>query len=232
MQLSNEMTNALSAEAALGTLRGPAAKRWQQLSAADSKLIAQVASWDQLLAPMASWLPETPVPAGVWDGIEQVLFAAPVALPARRPTNARWIGAAIAMAASLGLWLALPSAPTTISTPALQLKTLATLSSEHQLARWQISQRSDGQVSVSVNVAWQQPANRSLQLWAIDTEGTPHSLGIITLVEQSSTLNLSSTQREQLRRVTVFAISDEPLGGSRNALPSGPVIFSGKASKS
>lgn len=230
MQLSNEISNALSAEAALGTLRGPAAVRWQRLCMGDEALADNVNQWQQLLAPMAHWLPETPVPGRVWDGIEQQLFATPT--PLHRPSRVRWAGIALAMAASLGLWLALPSATPTRPDPTQQLHALAVLSSEHQATRWQLNQRSDGQLSISTSSAWPSKRNRSLELWAIDASGTPHSLGLIRLIDQQATLTLTASQREHLAQVTVFAISEEPLGGSLGALPSGPVLFTGKVTKS
>ncbi len=227
MQLSNEMTEALSAEDALGTLHGSAYRRWQRLCKTDNELGNQVAGWEQLLAPMAHWLPETPVPEQVWTGVERALFAAPT--PIRNTSRMRWVGIILAMAASLSLWLALPTASPIITTPTLQLQALSILSSEHEATRWQLSKRGDGQLSISSSEAWQQPANRSLQLWAIDAGGTPHSLGVINLVNQTATLTLNAKQLAQLASVTVFAISDEPLGGSASALPSGPVLFTGKA---
>lgn len=227
MQLSNEMTEVLSAEDALGTLRGSAYRRWQRLCKSDNELGNQVVGWDQLLAPMAHWLPETPVPEQVWTGIERALFAAPT--PIRNTSRMRWVGVALAMAASLSLWLALPTTSPTIITPTPQLQALSTLSSEHEATRWQLSKQGDDQLSIRSSEVWQQPANRSLQLWAIDANGTPHSLGVIHLVKQTATLKLSAEQLAQLANVTVFAISDEPLGGSASALPSGPVLFTGKA---
>lgn len=242
MQLTHDVCDALSAEAALGTLRGPAAKKWQRMCHENPALAANVSQWQQLLAPMAHWLPETSVPDGVWQGIEHQLFgttATPAharTLPApthaqRLPSRKRWAGLALALAASVGLWIALPSLSPVSPSATQAAATVAVLSSEHHATRWQISQVSDTQLRIAIEGTWAAVPSRSLQLWAIDASGTPHSLGLIEISADQATLRLSREQRVHVSNGTVFAISDEPLGGSPGALPTGPVLFTGVKTK-
>lgn len=232
MHLTNEIIDSMSAQYALGTLRGKAALRWQRLRGQRSDINEQTTQWERLLAPMAHWLPETPVPASIWEHIEKELFDAPTAIKKYRGT--RWAVIGFAMAASLGLWLALPLSLTEPSKPlnAEYSVAIATLSSDHQDLQWQLSQINADQLSITVNTIWQQAPDRSLELWAIDASGTPHSLGVINLDDDFAILKLSDHQRSKLVDVALFAISDEPRGGSPNDTPTGPVLFTGKPHKS
>lgn len=232
MRLTNEIIDSVSAQYVLGTLRGKAAVRWKRLLEERADINEHVTQWEQLLAPMAHWLPETPVPVSVWGHIEKELFEP--STPIKKHRGTRWAVIGFAMAASLGLWITLPISLTEPTKPltAEYSIAIATLTSDHQNLQWQLSQISDDTLSIAVNTIWQQAPDRSLELWAIDANGTPHSLGLIYLDDDFAILKLSDSQRSKLTGVTLFAISDEPRGGSPNSSPTGPVLFTGKPHKS
>lgn len=71
------------------------------------------------------------------------------------------------------------------------------------------------------------PQNKSLQLWMIKGNSLPRSLGIIN----HSNNNTFRLLPDKFDNQTVLAISLEPVGGSQQAGPSGPVIFQGKVIK-
>ncbi|MDP1539364.1 MAG: anti-sigma factor [Moraxellaceae bacterium] len=232
MHLTNEIIDAVSAQYVLGTLRGKAAVRWKRLQEERADINEHVTQWEKLLAPMAHWLPETPVPVSVWGHIEKELFKP--AIPIKKYRGTRWAVIGFAMAASLGLWLTLPFSLTEPTKPLMAeySTAIATLTSDHQNLQWQLSQISDDTLSIAVNTNWQQAPDRSLELWAIDANGTPHSLGLINLDDDFAILKLSDSQRSKLTGVTLFAISNEPRGGSPTNSPTGPVLFTGKPHKS
>jgi len=63
------------------------------------------------------------------------------------------------------------------------------------------------------------PADKSYELWSIEPNEAPKSLG---LVEQASLpLKVKPTGK------ATFAISLEPKGGSKTGAPTGPVMFTG-----
>jgi anti-sigma-K factor RskA len=70
------------------------------------------------------------------------------------------------------------------------------------------------------------PENKNLQLWMIKGSASPHSLGLI-IHRDSNTFQLPSGA---LDNQTLLAISLEPVGGSQQTGPSGPVIYQGKVS--
>ena len=87
-----ELADRLAAEYVLGTLRGPARRRFEALLAAHPALRAGVDAWHERLVPLAFSVPDVQPPATVWPRIEQRLFA-PDRVPARVPWWQR-----------LGLW--------------------------------------------------------------------------------------------------------------------------------
>jgi anti-sigma-K factor RskA len=139
-----------------------------------------------------------------------------------------WLAAA--MAAGISLWLALPSlmpshSESTFSTSAYAL---ATLSNEQNSVQWQVLLSDTNTLRLTVSSHWLSAPSRSLELWAIDANGSPNSLGLVMLSDDQATLKLSASQQHNLQTATLLAISDEPVGGSPTALPTGPVLFTGK----
>ncbi len=91
--------DALSAEYAIGTLRGPARLRFQTRLLTEPELAEQVAKWQTLLAGLDSQLiPEIP-PDRVWKKIVLNLPAKPSVRPARRAALGWMVAAAIAVLA-------------------------------------------------------------------------------------------------------------------------------------
>ena len=69
---------------------------------------------------------------------------------------------------------------------------------------------------------------RSYELWALGAgRKAPESLGVINARAEIPAQLLGSLDSARLQD-TVFAISDEPAGGSPTGQPTGPVLFTGK----
>lgn len=243
MQLSEHAQSLISGEYALGLLPPTAARRWQRLMAAQPELADMTAKWQQQLAPLAEWIPEQDVPNSLWQSIEAELFGTSTSesvltdasnnismlKPRPRRHGIAWLAAA-AMAAGASLWLALPSltsSPINTSTSS-SVHAIATLSSEQNPTEWQVTLSDANTLRLQVSTGWSQAPSRSIELWAIDASGKPKSLGVVALIDDQATLTLSANQQRILQHATLLALSDEPAGGSPTALPTGPVLFTGK----
>jgi anti-sigma-K factor RskA len=215
----------LAAEYALGTLRGPARRRFDTWLRSDAALRAAVANWQGRLATLAELgRPVTP-PAHVWRGIERRLRQASSVpwwqfwrLDAARP----WAGLALA-ASTAAVVLAVLLAGRGEAPLPQQVAALADERAHTALVVTADAARRRLHVRVAQDV--RVPGDRTLQLWAIARDGTPRSLGILA---DNRSAELALDQRAIGPDVMLLAISLEPKGGSPNpAAPTGPVLYKG-----
>lgn len=85
--------------------------------------------------------------------------------------------------------------------------------------------RFNGRLRVTPVAASAQAAN-SLELWMIEPNGKPHSLGVLPQTGEGEFL-VSDGMRNALKDGVTLAVSIEPFGGSRSGLPTGAVIGTG-----
>jgi anti-sigma-K factor RskA len=206
----------LAAEYALGTLRGPARRRFESWLRSDAALRAAVASWQARLATLAELGRPVAPPERVWSGIERRLQA---------PSAPRWrfwsglaLGTSAAAVVLAVLLAGRGEAPLPQQVAALadeQARTALVVTADPARRRLHVRVARDVRV----------PDDRSLQLWAIARNGTPRSLGILP---DNRSAELALDGRAIGPDVMLLAISLEPKGGSPNpAAPTGPVLYKG-----
>lgn len=228
----------LAAAYVLGTLRGPARRRFEQLLPGHPALARAVADWrDRLEGLSCSVTPVAP-PDRVWPHIERRLFGstAGAAHPATAgsapagPTHrwwqtlALWRGlAGVATAAAVGLWVVAPQVPTP-QAPVVVVLAANPEAAAALNANFVASVSADGRALVLRPLGPLQLASgRALELWAVPASGAPRSLG---LVDAAGATTLLRTQL--LRDTAAFAVSLEPAGGSPTGAPTGPIVSVGK----
>ena len=74
------------------------------------------------------------------------------------------------------------------------------------------------------------PSAHDAELWAIGTDGVPHSLGLLN-PHNPSRIVIADASAARLAPGVALAISIEPAGGSPTGLPTGPVVASGALQK-
>ncbi len=243
-----ELADRLAAEHVLGTLRGPARRRFEALLPAHPALRQAVADWQERLAPLThSVLPIEPPPR-VWDQVESRVFgsqpnsaiadqmarpaAPPISLPTSQPAQALrwwqslglWQGASgLATAAAVVLAVALNAVP-----PA-QAPIIVVLGANPEAAQalnasFVASVSADGRALVLKPLGELSLAQgRALELWAVPAKGAPRSLGLVQAGGATTLL-----RAQLLRDTAAFAVSLEPSGGSPTGAPTGPIVSVGK----
>lgn len=230
-----ELADRLAADFAAGTLRGAARRRFESLLPAHPTLRTALLAWQERLMPLTSIIPPEEPPARVWKVIETRLFGNPQleagAAGAARPSGLGfWRGlASFASIAAIGLALLLAN-PRAALPPVIVVLAATGVgdvgSAKSTSASFVASISGDGQTLVTrplVNVSVK--ADRSLQLWAIPTGGSPRSLGLISA--RGDTL---AVKGKALQGADSLAVSLEPPGGSPTGQPTGPVLYAGKFS--
>jgi len=225
-----ELADRLASEYVLGTLRGPARRRFQALLSAHPALRSAVRRWEEQLAPLAGSVAPVAPPASAWTGIENRLFPTTAAAATAAPV--RWWNA-------LGLWRGFSALATTAAVALLVMSTqvpppqapivvvLATNpgAAVATNASFVASLSADGRALVLKPLnAPTLTAAQALELWSVPAQGGPRSLGLVR-GDQATTLLL---QTSATRGTAAFAVSIEPAGGSPTGAPTGPIVSMGK----
>lgn len=234
-----DLADRLAAEYVLGTLRGPARRRFESLLPAHPALRQAVAHWRERLEPLSASVVPVEPPAKVWQGIESRLFDAPagasatIRAPSRRPVPPplRWWQRAdlwrgftgLATAAAVGFFLVAtrpqPAQPPIVVVLSANPEAAAALN-----ASFVASLSADGRALVlrPLNDLSLSPG-RVLELWAVPAQGAPRSLGLVQAAGDTRVL-----RTQLLRDTAAFAVSVEPDGGSPTGAPTGPIVSVGK----
>ncbi|WP_288473291.1 anti-sigma factor [uncultured Pantoea sp.] len=188
----------------------------------DAAFAAEVLHWQKAFSGPDRITPTVAPAPGVWQRIERDLSRAASTASAPR-TSAHpgfWLGWGLAAALAGFLIVSYVTRPDV--TPALQ--PVAVLSGAQPDAQFVVSlDKSASLIEVSaLNITL--PADKNFELWLIKGSAAPQSLGLIARREG----NAFKLPAGALDNQTVLAVSLEPLGGSKQAGPSGPVVFQGR----
>lgn len=224
-----ELADRLAAEYVLGTLSGPARRRFETLLGAHPGLRSAAAQWQARLLPLSTSVPPVAPPARVWQGIERRLFADRTPASSEPPLPwwqrlAVWRGLS-GVATTAALVLALVSSQTPAPQAPIVIVLDANVAGAQGInARFVASVTADGRALVlrPLNEFALTPG-RALELWAVPAQGAPRSLG---LVQASGATTLLRAQL--LRDTAALAVSVEPAGGSTTGAPTGPIVSVGK----
>ncbi|WP_126976791.1 anti-sigma factor [Frigidibacter oleivorans] len=207
---------ALAAEYVLGTL-----PRTERLVAAartrtDAGFAAQVALWEERLAPLADAYEPAAPPPDMLARIETRLWGVqapePVARGWRRRLRPMLIGLGLGTAFAAGVLIAL------LPTPGPVMLDLAAAEGDgpHFIAELE---GAEGRLTLALAEGPEPSPGQDYQLWVVRPGGTPEPQGLIR------DRRLAVTTGE-LPAGTLLAVSLEPAGGAPPGQPHGPVIAS------
>ena len=216
---SQELLDRLAAEYVLGTLRGPARRRFERLCGSRAEALRARQRWENEWLPLSvSLRPMRPSDA-VWPSIRRRLFGDSAPGLRTRGNRSWWLGVAAGVAAVaviVGLLLWRQPAP---------LQPLVRLGSDPAHIQWQLERRAPLRaLTIRVVGPVQKLPGKSYELWALPVAGKPVSLGLLP-TSGADEHALSDAQRTALLAADKLAVSVEPAGGSPTGAPTGPVII-------
>ena len=228
-----ETLEPLAAEYVLGTLRGPARRRFERLLTDSAVARDAVWRWEARLGELALGLAPEPPPPAVWQGISGRL---PVQQPASAGLGDRlWRSVLLwrawgLLATAAALVLALLWWPAQAPAPLPAAERVAVVADADEQPLWVI--RLDLATGRLLSRALNPQAaavDRVFELWALPTSGAPQSLGLLPAAGSETATTLSPALVALLRTAPAVAVSLEPVGGSPTGAPTGPVLYSAGA---
>lgn len=222
-----DLRNRLASEYVLGTMRGPARRRFEDYLKRDPDLRADVARWEAHLTPLVARLPDIEPPARVWSRIAAKLDGSIAPSPGKVP-GGFW--------GNLGFWRTLGLGASGLAAALLVavigLKPIdqepvltAVLVEDNNNALVYVEQPKANVLMVKLVKPWKANSGFAHELWVIPKDGAPRSLGVINDTVDTK-INLAGLDA-RLANGALFAVSLEPPGGSPSGAPTGKVVCKG-----
>lgn len=227
----------LAAEYVLGTLRGRARRRFEQILRTRPAAQAAVRAWEDRLGRLASSVAPVKPPDRVWAAVEAQLPQTARAAPKQR-SWLDWLKPVAGFAFGAMLVVGLVS-----NNPALFVSVDDVAQQKQALPQSYVGLLLDdaGQPTLLASSTRQgtrltvkflrpvDPAGKVLQLWALPKDGAPFPVGVVTPVKPtaSSTLELRDVSEKLFANVPRLAVSLEDAPVQAGAQPAGPFVLSG-----
>lgn len=219
MRYPPEQIEPLAAGYVLGTLQGPARRRFEALMRDRADVRAAVWRWEQRLHGFAGGLEPLRPPKRVWRGVRRRLGGGR-SVAARE--GVRWwprLAVLVPVVAASAFWLG-----TTLAPPALPDR-VAVFAAEDARALWIVTADVARGLLVVETAGVSPPADGAVyELWALPADAVPYSLGVLRAASGRYESSLSPAAGRALQAAASLAISVEPPGGSPTGQPTGPVI--------
>ncbi len=222
------MRDQLAAEYALGTLRGPARRRFESLTRDDAELRALALAWSERLVPLLDSVAIARPHARVWDAIEARLPGSSARGVDRytreTPTGwgrlALWRGLSIAFATIAVIAVGIAMRPQPIVAPQIvevtpsAIATVVDPTSGKPVAV--VMQTGNaGTVVVKVAADVEVPEGKALQLWIAPNDAEAMvSIGMLPPSARATAATVTSSDAKTLARAKAYGLSLEPAGGS------------------
>ena len=241
--LQPERLDRLAREYALGTLAGPARRRFERVLQQSPAATLAVGVWQERLALLSHSVAPLQPRASVWRGLEQRLFATGAAAPTRsagamgwlaRLFSARSLGGALAGVLLCALVLRIQPGligmePQIDALPQSYVGLLTDASGKATVLA--SSRRQSRLLTVKLLQPIVVPAGRVAQLWALPKDGSAaFPVGVLP-GSGSATIALADTSEKLFFNVARLAVSLEPAAAKPGDTPSAEFVLSGHCVK-
>lgn len=228
---NDALREALAAEYVLGTLRGPARRRFERSLASDVALRAQVQAWQERLAPLDAGLEPVQPHERVWRGIEARIQPKQQQGATSWWDSVRfWRGAAFAGFLAAGVF-AITLAVLLPRQPEMMVVVMSDQRDEPAMTvSWRVEDRGQKRLRIRVLGHAEMAPDTAWELWALPEGGKPVSLGLIS-THETQMMMLPPRLADIVNAAQGLAMSVEPRGGSPTGLPTGPVLYQGLCTK-
>jgi anti-sigma-K factor RskA len=211
-----DLIDSLAAEYVLGTLRGPARRRFERWRANTPLVQERCRFWEENLMQLAKGVRPIRPPPRVWQGIRARLNLTR-SEPRRRPVRAFAIAASVLLVAGLSALLYWRSIG-----PG-KLFEVATITTPAGSQVWEVDIYR-GRLVVHAGQLPVHPTDRDYELWALPAGGKPVSLGLLP-ASGTTERTLTAVQSQALANAAQVAVTLEPLGGSPTCQPTSTPVF-------
>ena len=219
----------LAGEYVLGVLNGTERQKVDARLRHDWQFAAMVRRWEENLTQFNDDYAEVTPPDQLLSKIEDRLFASPATAAAVKGSLwnslVLWRGLSFASIAALGLVFGLDYAEQIRPKPEAAL-TADLAGEDRAIALHARYDGTSGRLSVTP-VANGGAEKQSLELWLVEGEQAPVSLGVLPQTGQGE-IDVPEDLRARLTKGVVLAVSLEPFGGSPTGAATGPVIALGE----
>lgn len=235
-----ELLDRLASEYVLGTLRGRARRRFEQVLLALPTARVAVGEWEQRLAQLAEPVPPLAPPERVWRAIDARTAAK--SAPARADQKAPWwsafwrpaLGFAFGAALTVGMLQTNPGVLFSVDSLAQREQALPQsyvgllTDKDNQPTLLVSSTRHGTRVSVKFLRPVTVPAGKVIQVWALPKEGAPFALGVAAAAAppKSTNFEMSASSEKLLSTVPRLAVSFEDKPAQAGTAP-GEFVLSG-----
>jgi anti-sigma-K factor RskA len=228
-----------AAEYVIGTLDADERAAYAARMHRDEGARRAVAAWERRLADLALAVEPVRPPDRVWEGIERGIAPSARMHSFRVIDGGQSARTGDAMKRSRDRWRTAALAAGMVAAALLVLSIQHTLKPEEPDADYVAAVNRGGDkpaLIVRVNlktgrvfirpVYAEAPTGHSLELWYIGSDKTPRSMGILTADTRQAVL-----PSDPAAASATFAVSVEPVGGSKTGGPTGPVVYTGQLVK-
>ena len=219
----------LCAEYALGVLPYAERQAFEKQLKDDASLRKMLEKWEMHLSPLNDNYEPISAPASILSNVESLLFEPHIEKNSWWDSVALWRTLTVgSLAGALTLVIAISNiAPPAVTTSPTFIAEIKSETPGIRLAALYDSSNR----TLKLNRIAGEPANaRDFELWLIAGNEPPVSLGVVP-AQQEFEIALAPEIAARLADSALFAISDEPLGGSPTGQPTGAVLAVGQVAK-